>query len=185
MCADRTFRGGCRSDAIDAHRTRGLDENTNESTIEPAHETLLRQWGSLEGWLAEDFGMLAILEGLKRASRDWDANARDPAWATHGGTRLEEAYRLDARPDLAALLEPTDRTCMAMCGSGWRIVSRKITRARQQMGQRLQRRMVAIITSFAAALGIIIPSTFDPRCAIGTFRVRNRFVRQRIRKRAA
>jgi hypothetical protein len=39
--------------------TRGLDEKTNESTIEPAHEALLRQWGSLEGWLAEDFGMLA------------------------------------------------------------------------------------------------------------------------------
>jgi protein tyrosine/serine phosphatase len=70
MYADRTFRGGCRSEAIDAHRTRGLDEKTNESTIEPAHEALLRQWGSLEGWLAEDFGMLAILEGLKRASRD-------------------------------------------------------------------------------------------------------------------
>jgi hypothetical protein len=54
---------------------------------EPAHEALLRQWGELERWLAEDFGSLAALEGLQRAGRDWEAKARDPAWATHGGAR--------------------------------------------------------------------------------------------------
>ena len=28
-------------------------EDTRERTIEPAHESLLRQWGSLQGWLQD------------------------------------------------------------------------------------------------------------------------------------
>ena len=95
--------------------TRAVDEATHETTLEPAHESLLRQWGSLKGWLDEDFSRLVTLEGLKRAARDWDANARDRAWAAHVGARLEEAARLDARPDLAALLDATDRAYLAAC----------------------------------------------------------------------
>ncbi len=95
--------------------TRDVDAATGEATIEPAHESLLRQWGGLKDWLDEDFGQLAALEGVQRAARDWDANAQAPAWAAHGGARLEEADRLDARPDLAALLGATDRAYLAAC----------------------------------------------------------------------
>src|SRR5437660_3867582 len=38
---------------------------TGENTIEPAHEALLRQWGLLQGWLAEDSGLLSVMEGIK------------------------------------------------------------------------------------------------------------------------
>ena len=44
-----------------------VNKDTGETTIEPAHEALLRQWGLLEGWLAEDAGLLVVLEGVKRA----------------------------------------------------------------------------------------------------------------------
>ena len=60
-----------------------VNKDTGEATIEPAHEALLRQWGLLEGWLSEDAGLLAVLEGVKRASRDWAANARDAVWLVH------------------------------------------------------------------------------------------------------
>jgi len=92
-----------------------LDRDTGESTIEPAHEALLRQLSLLQGWLAEDAGLLAVLEGVKRASRDWAANDRDAAWLTHATDRLAAAERLSARPDLAANLEPTDREYLAAC----------------------------------------------------------------------
>jgi formylglycine-generating enzyme required for sulfatase activity len=88
---------------------------SGEITIEPAHETLLRQWGLLKGWLDEDAGLLGVLEGIKRASRDWAANGRDPAWLTHASGRLREAERLRLRPDLAANLEPTDRNYLVEC----------------------------------------------------------------------
>ncbi|HLW90578.1 MAG TPA: toll/interleukin-1 receptor domain-containing protein [Roseiarcus sp.] len=88
---------------------------TRVVTIEPAHEALLRQWGLLEGWLKEDFGLLATLEGVKRASRDWEANARAESWLAHQGQRLDEAQGLDARPDIAAKLDPIDRAYLAAC----------------------------------------------------------------------
>ena len=90
-------------------------KDTGENTIEPAHEALLRQWGLLQGWLAEDAGLLAVLEGVKRASRDWAANNRDAAWLTHATDRLAAVERLTERPDLAGNLEPTDRGYIAAC----------------------------------------------------------------------
>ena len=52
---------------------------------------------------------MTTLEGVKRAARDWDANARGDAWLAHQGQRLAEAQALDARPDIAARLDATDR----------------------------------------------------------------------------
>ncbi len=104
-------------DLLVEHRllTRAVDEATHAVTLEPAHEALLRQWGSLKGWLEEDFARLVILEGVQRAARDWDANARAPAWTAHTGARLDDATRLDERPDLAAMLTATDRAYLAAC----------------------------------------------------------------------
>jgi len=88
---------------------------TGEATVEPAHEALLRQWGLLKGWLAEDFAALSVLEGLRRAARDWEANGRDEAWLAHGGGRLEDAGALLERADLAALLGAGERAYLAAC----------------------------------------------------------------------
>ena len=93
-----------------------VNKETGEATIEPAHEALLRQWGMLDGWLTEDAGLLAVLEGIKRASRDWAANNRSRPWLAHQTDRLAAAQRLSARPDLAANLDPTDRDYIAACG---------------------------------------------------------------------
>ena len=71
-----------------------VNKETGEATIEPAHEALLRQWGMLDGWLTEDAGLLAVLEGIKRASRDWAANNRNRAWLAHQTDRLAAAERL-------------------------------------------------------------------------------------------
>jgi formylglycine-generating enzyme required for sulfatase activity len=92
-----------------------INSDTGEATIEPAHEALLRQWGLLEGWLTEDAGLLAVLEGVKRGSRDWAASNYNRAWLSHQTDRLAAAERLSARPDLAANLEPTDQAYIAAC----------------------------------------------------------------------
>jgi hypothetical protein len=75
------------------------DKETGEITIEPSHEALLRQWGSLNSWLAEDLGALTTLGGVQRAARDWSANSRFILWLAHRGGRLEEAERVAARQD--------------------------------------------------------------------------------------
>jgi hypothetical protein len=90
-------------------------KDTGETTIEPTHEALLRQWNLLQGWLKEDTGLLSVLEGIKRASRDWAANNKVPSWLAHNSERLQAANRLTARPDLSANLEPTDKAYLDAC----------------------------------------------------------------------
>lgn len=88
---------------------------TGETTIEPAHEALLRQWSLLRRWLTEDTSLLAVLEGVKRASRDWVKWNKSDAWLIHAADRLAAAERLNERVDLAANLDETDRGYLAAC----------------------------------------------------------------------
>ncbi len=88
---------------------------TGETTIEPAHEALLRQWSLLEGWLSDDTALLAVLEGVKRASRDWAKWNKSAAWLIHAVDRLAAAEELSQRPDLAANLDDTDREYLGAC----------------------------------------------------------------------
>lgn len=90
-----------------------VDPDTRETTIEPAHEALLRQWGRLEGWLEEDLRELSAIEGVRRAARDWAANAKNPQWLAHVAGRLEDAEAAAEREDLRELLQPTDRAYLA------------------------------------------------------------------------
>jgi formylglycine-generating enzyme required for sulfatase activity len=111
------------------------------TTVEPAHEALLRQWGLLQGWLEQDFGLLTALEGVKRATRDWAANAKSAAWLNHGGGRLEDAERLKARADLAPLIGAVEREYLAAC------------RAKEQAARKRARRVQAVI--YALLIGVI------------------------------
>ena len=119
-------------------------QDTGEVTIEPAHEALLRQWGLLQDWLADDAGLLAVLEGVKRASRDWAANAKNAAWLAHSIDRLVAAERLSARPDLAANLAPTDREYLAAC--------RKAVAAATRNKRRMQALVGVLVAAVAAGL---------------------------------
>lgn len=91
------------------------DPETGERTVEPAHEALLRQWGLLQGWLAEAFSALMVAEGVKRASRDWLANERVDGWLAHSAGRLEDAEALRANGDMAAFLTPDDWAYLSAC----------------------------------------------------------------------
>ena len=101
--------------SIDRVTVKTPQGERSEVTVEPAHEALLRQWGLLRGWLTEDFAALAILDGVRRGARDWEANARSPDWLNHTGTRLAEAETIAARPDLGASLAPGARDYLARC----------------------------------------------------------------------
>jgi len=90
-------------------------DGARETTIEPAHEALLRQWGLLRGWLEEDLGALTTLEAVKRAARDWAANAKAADWLNHAGGRLEDAEQVAARLDFAADLSEEARDYLAAC----------------------------------------------------------------------
>ncbi|MEQ1770332.1 MAG: TIR domain-containing protein [Devosia sp.] len=85
------------------------DEATGETTIEPAHEALLRQWGALDGWLVEDSADLAQLEAVRRAATDWAANAKAAEFLIHKGSRLGAAEAAADQDKFEAYLNSTDR----------------------------------------------------------------------------
>jgi formylglycine-generating enzyme required for sulfatase activity/class 3 adenylate cyclase len=135
---------------------------TGEQTIEPVHEALLRQWGLLQGWLMEDSGLLALLEGVKRAARDWAGNGWDSAWLTHATNRLEAAERtLSERPDLAAILEPGDREYVAACRRRQDALNAE-TQAAQKRKRRLELAFIGVLVVISlAGIAYAIWTDFD------------------------
>ncbi len=125
-----------------------VSKETGETTIEPAHEALLRQWGLLQGWLADDAGFLTVLDGIKRASRDWAANAKAATWLAHSGERLKAAEELLGRRDLAANLEPADYGYLKAC--------RKQELAGKRRARRVQAAIYLLLLGVIAGLGGII-----------------------------
>ena len=109
-------------------------KETKETTIEPAHEALLRQWGLLQGWLKEDIALLTVLDGIKRGARDWAANGKATSWLAHSEERLRAAERLLMRPDLAANLEPTDNDYIASCQSAEQAARTRARRGKAIVG---------------------------------------------------
>lgn len=125
--------------------------DTGERTVEPAHEALLRQWSLLQDWLAEDAGLLSVLDGIKRASRDWTANGKTAAWLTHTTGRLEAAEQLNERPDLSALLEPKDREYLSACSKAEHLARQK-ERAAARNRQRMLGAVALLLVGIIAGL---------------------------------
>ncbi len=63
---------------------------TSATSVEVAHEALLREWPRLRGWLREDAEGRRIQRHLAGAARDWDDRGRDHA-EVYRGARLAVA----------------------------------------------------------------------------------------------
>jgi len=128
--------------STDRVAVRDGDQQKSEITIEPAHEALLRQWSLLRGWLEEDFAALAMLDGVKRAARDWAANERRVEWLNHAGSRLEDAEKVVARADLAGDLSADARDYLRECREREQTQQRerlaRLEREREEQQRRLR-----------------------------------------------
>jgi hypothetical protein len=101
---------------VDVHLlTTDTPPGASEPIIEPSHETLLRQWDALQGWLQEDAGALLMLDGIQQAAHDWDDHDRASDWLGHSAGRLEDAERLREREDFARFLGPVEQDYIQAC----------------------------------------------------------------------
>jgi hypothetical protein len=121
----------------------------------------MRQWGLLDGWLTEDFGLLSTLEGVKRAARDWDANARGDSGLAHQGQRLTEALALDGRPDIAARLDMTDRAYLVGCRAREEAARDEAEQRRREREQEQGRKLAdACKIAFRTGVGAVVAVLF-------------------------
>ena len=58
-----------------------------DSTVEVAHETLIRKWQRLQDWIEADRTGMSIHHRLTEAAAEWEQKQRDPGLLDHG-TRL-------------------------------------------------------------------------------------------------
>ena len=103
-------------------------QDTGETTIEPAHEALLRQWNLLHGWLTEESAALSVLEVVRRAAQDWAANARQADWLYHAGARLEEAVKASQQDGLRGYLRQDAIDYLADCQAREQAIQREALR---------------------------------------------------------
>jgi hypothetical protein len=91
-------------DALAENRLLTRDQRNGETVIEVAHETLLRQWDVLAGWLQDQRAVLKEADALERESREWKDGGFDDSrlW---GGQRLQDALALAERPGFRKRLE--------------------------------------------------------------------------------
>ncbi len=75
------------------------DRRRNIDVVEIAHESLLRQWPPLAGWLETMAHDLNIIESVDRAAAEWERNDRNAAWLDHRADRLAAAERIAKNED--------------------------------------------------------------------------------------
>lgn len=68
----------------------GRDEHRKAETVEVVHEALIREWGRLQGWMADNRNFRTWQERLRGAMRQWKATGKDDG-ALLRGLPLAEA----------------------------------------------------------------------------------------------
>ena len=127
-----------------AHRLLTFDSDpvSRAPTVEVAHESLLREWGRLQQWIAEQRDQLVVRKRLDAAVREWEESGEDPAFLLRG-RRLNQFDGWAADTDMA--LSSTERAFLQ--------VSREHDEA-QVRGAATRRRRVAVVLTATAILAV-------------------------------
>jgi hypothetical protein len=100
---------------VEAHLLVTDQDQDGRETIEVAHEALLRTWTQLSVWLDEDQDNLRLLEGIRRAVRDWEEAGRQEDLLVHRDGRLADAEALVREPRFTLAEGSADKAYLAAC----------------------------------------------------------------------
>ena len=117
----------------------------SDSTVEVAHEALLREWPRLRGWLQEDVQGHQLHLHLTQVAKQWDANARE-ASELYRGARLSAA--LDWSAMHGADLNELEREFLAQS----RLASEQDAERQRRTNRRLRGLLVGTAVFLVVAL---------------------------------
>ncbi len=89
----------------------------DKGLIEVAHESLLRQWPSLQSWLTEDLDKLRLLENIRRSAAEWKKEDQRDDLLVHRNGRLKDAETLLATPGYVVSADTDERAYLNACSS--------------------------------------------------------------------
>jgi WD40 repeat protein len=87
----------------------------DKDAIEVAHESLLRQWPSLHGWLTEDRDKLRLLENIRQSAAEWKKENQRDDLLVHRDGRLKDAEALLATPGYVVAADSDERAYLNAC----------------------------------------------------------------------
>ncbi|MGJ3237933.1 MAG: protein kinase domain-containing protein [Anaerolineae bacterium] len=134
------------------------DPQTRSSTIEVAHEALIRQWERMRRWLDDNREALRLHRRLTAAADEWNHARRDPSFLV-SGMRLEQFKSLIEETNIA--LNENELIYLNMSIEA-RQRREQEERQRQQREQELEARdrrrlrLLASVMTIAALVGIAL-----------------------------
>ena len=162
-------------DALLQERLLVSKGTAGESTIEVAHESLLRRWPALVGLLDEEKQPLLLLDALHQAAADWNRASVDrrAELLIHRGHRLTEAEELLTRRDFQKEIGARDREYLATCR---RLEDEQAGQERERQrregshvrSRRVLQAIAAALTLIVAAALVVYRSTEAARLASET-----------------
>lgn len=130
------------------------DPQTRGSTVEVAHEALIRQWERVRGWLDENREALRMHRRLTSATEEWNQTRRDVSFLARG-IRLQQFEALVAESDIA--LNEIEKTFLRMSVDA-REERERLELERQQREEELEtqsRQRLQLLASVMAVTALI------------------------------
>jgi hypothetical protein len=139
--------------------TTSMVEPGTTKVVEVAHESLIREWPTLQKWLSEDRQGLILHRQVTEATADWIENGRDPGLFIRGKrlAQVQEWASKESNADSLSLqevefLESSQANALEEAGK----------EARLARAQRTQRIFTAVIASLLVLVGILGYSRLQP-----------------------
>ncbi len=129
--------------------TFNRDPVTRGPTVEVAHESLIREWGRLRGWLDEDREFLLWQQRLRTAHQQWDTSGQDEGALLRGVLLTEAEAWLAERADYLSQAEQTFIQASMALRQRREIEREQVRLARERLRRRIT---VGAIAGLAIAL---------------------------------
>jgi WD40 repeat protein/serine/threonine protein kinase/DNA-binding SARP family transcriptional activator len=135
------------------------DPQTREPTVEIAHESLLREWRRLRGWIDDHREDLIVQRRLATAAKEWLDTDRDPGLLATG-SRLRQYEDLATETDL--VLAPGEREYIdESLGREAMLQAREETLERRALNR--LRALVGVLATAALVAGGLTVFAFNQR----------------------
>lgn len=92
-----------------------INSVSGQEQVEVSHESLIRYWPRLRGWLDEDRERLRTRQAINRLAQEWNASDRQDNLLPHANSKLEEAVAAAAELGLNEL----EQTFLDACVVAW------------------------------------------------------------------
>jgi serine/threonine protein kinase/WD40 repeat protein len=126
------------------------DPQTRASTVEVAHEALIRQWQRVRAWLDENREALRLHRRLTQGAEEWNQSRREASFLAQG-TRLQQFEEFQNSSDIA--LTQAEKEFLAISIQA-REDREKLEAERQAREQSLEHQAAQRLRLLAAVMGI-------------------------------